>query len=146
MPRHWCASSSSQEGLQFVSLGVCNNSDTVTHSVEFDERMEYLFQPIPGYSVVNLRYPPLQVLIYVKSADDAGLQLDHLPRVVIAVAPVEKTFTITGLANGQELCYPKEPSVSHTAGCLSSIYRSQGHTLAYHHFRKCIPSSFLTLE
>ncbi|CAN0250884.1 unnamed protein product, partial [Ectocarpus sp. 8 AP-2014] len=112
---------------QFVLLGVCNNSDGVIHRIELDNREDYLVHSIPGYSVVNLRYPPVRVLVYIKSADEAGLQLDGLPRPVIAFAPVEKPFTVVGI--GKRKFTIRRRQVPLTAGCLSSVYRSQGQTM-----------------
>ncbi|CAM9812558.1 unnamed protein product, partial [Scytosiphon promiscuus] len=54
-------------------------------------------------------------------------KLDGLPRGVIAIAPVEKTFSITGVGN-RKITF-KRRQVPLTTGCLSSVYRSQGKTL-----------------
>eukprot|EP00903_Cladosiphon_okamuranus_P008170 g7869.t1 len=83
---------------QFVLLGVCNNSDGIIRCImrgmELDPREDFLANPTPGYFVVKLRYAPLRVLVYIKTADEAGLHLEGLDRGgVIAIAPVEKDFT-----------------------------------------------------
>ncbi|CAM9906537.1 unnamed protein product, partial [Hapterophycus canaliculatus] len=112
---------------QFVLLGVCNNSDGDIHGIELDPREEYLAQRRPGYALVHLRYPPLRVTIYIQSAYEAGLQLDGLPRGVIAVASIEKTLSVVGIAKRRFTIRRRQ--VPLTAGCLSSVYRSQGHTM-----------------
>ena len=112
---------------QFVLLGVCNNSDGVIHSIELDQREDFLVHSTPGYSVVNLRYQPVRVLVYIKSADEAGLKLDGLPRGVVAFAPIEKPFTVVGIAKRKFTIRRRQ--VPLTAGCLSSVYRSQGQTM-----------------
>ncbi|CAN0287289.1 unnamed protein product, partial [Scytosiphon promiscuus] len=108
---------------QFVLLGVCNNSDGIIQGIELDPREE---AATTGHSVVNLRYPPLRIMVYIHTAYEAGLKLDGLPRGVIAVAPVEKTFSITGVGN-RKFTF-KRRQVPLTAGCLSSVYRSQRQT------------------
>ncbi|CAN0497974.1 unnamed protein product, partial [Ectocarpus sp. 12 AP-2014] len=111
---------------QFVLLGVCNNSDGIIRGIELDPREDY-HTSTTGYSVVTLRYAPLRVFVYIKSADDAGLHLDGLQRGVIAVAPVERKFTIVGI-NKRKFTF-KRRQIPLTAGCLSSVYRSQGQTM-----------------
>ncbi|CAN0604804.1 unnamed protein product, partial [Ectocarpus sp. 12 AP-2014] len=107
-------------------LGVCNNSDGIIHGIELDPREGY-DSSTTGYSVVHLRYAPLRIFVYIKSADDAGLHLDGLQRGVIAVAPVERKFTIMGINKGKFTF--KRRQIPLTAGCLSSVYRSQGQTM-----------------
>ncbi|CAN0325428.1 unnamed protein product [Ectocarpus sp. 13 AM-2016] len=84
---------------QFVLLGVCNNSDGIIRGIDLDPREDYETST-GGYSVVTLRYAPLRVFVYIKSADDAGLHLDGLQRGVFAVTPVERKFTIVGITRG----------------------------------------------
>lgn len=108
-------------------LGVCNNADGIIHSIELDPRKDYLTRTATGYSAVNLRFPPIRVLVYLQSADDAGLQLDGMPRGVIAVAPIERTFSVIDI-NKRKFSI-KRHQLPLTAGCLSSVYRSQGQTL-----------------
>ncbi|CAN0202518.1 unnamed protein product [Ectocarpus fasciculatus] len=84
-------------------------------------------QFVAGYSVVHLRCAPLRISVYIKSADDAGLHLDGLQREVIAVAPVERKFTIMGI-NKRKFTF-KRRHIPLTAGCVSSVYRSQGKTM-----------------
>ena len=112
---------------QFVLLGVCNNSDGVIRSIELDPREDFLVDRTPGYSVVNLQYAPLRVLVYIKTADDAGLQLQELERGVVAFAPVEKNFSIEGV--GKRKFTFKRRQLPLTAGCISSVFRSQGQTM-----------------
>lgn len=112
---------------QFVLLGVCNNSDGIIHGIDLDVREECVQQEHTGYSVINLRYPPVRVLVYLKSADDAGLKLPGLPRGVIAVVPVQKNFTVPGM-NGRTYTIRRQ-QLPLTPGCLTSVYRSQGMTL-----------------
>ncbi|CBJ33415.1 conserved unknown protein [Ectocarpus siliculosus] len=111
---------------QFVLLGVCNNSDGIIRGIELDPREGYA-SSTAGYSVVTLRYAPLRIFVYIKSADAAGLHLDGLQRGVIAVAPVERKFTIVGI-NKRKFTF-KRRQIPLTAGCLSSVYRSQGQTM-----------------
>ncbi|CAM9627955.1 unnamed protein product [Hapterophycus canaliculatus] len=109
---------------QFVLLGVCNNSDGIIHGIELDPREE---TATAGRSIVHLRHPPLRILVYIHTADEAGLQLDGFPRGVIAIAPREKSFSIKCVGN--RIFTFKRQQVPFTAGCLSSVYRSQGQTL-----------------
>lgn len=106
-------------------LGLCNNPDGIINSIELDQRERYLADRNAGYSVVTLRYP--RVLVYIKSADEAGLQLDHLPRGVIAIGPVEKNFKVVG-TDKRELVI-KRRQLPLTAGCSSSVHLSQGQTM-----------------
>ena len=106
---------------------MCNNSDGVIRSIELDPREDFLVDRTPGYSVVNLKYPPLRVLVYIKTADDAGLQLQGLEQGVVAFAPVEKNFTIEGV--GKSKFTFKRRQLPLTAGCMSSVFRSQGRTM-----------------
>ena len=112
---------------QSVLLGVCNNSDGIIRGIELDPREDFLLDPTPGYSVVNLRYAPLRVFVYIKTADDAGLHLEGLDRGVVAIAPVEKEFTIEGI--GKRKFIFKRRQLPLTAGCVSSVFRSQGQTM-----------------
>eukprot|EP00752_Nemacystus_decipiens_P017326 g15522.t1 len=112
---------------QFVLLGVCNNSDGIIRGIELDPREDFIADPAPGYSVVNLRYAPLRVLVYIKTADEAGLHLEGLDRGVIAIAPVEKEFTIVGV--GKREFTIRRRQLPLTAGCVSSVFRSQGQTM-----------------
>ena len=116
---------------QFVLLGVCNNSDGVIRSIELDPREDYLIDRTPGYSVVNLKYPPLRVLVYIKTADDAGLQLQGLERGVVAFAPIEKNFTIEGV--GKRKFTFKRRQLPLTAGCI--------HLYSVVKVRRCATSS-----
>ncbi|CAN0523223.1 unnamed protein product, partial [Ectocarpus sp. 12 AP-2014] len=54
-------------------------------------------------------------------------QLDGLPRGVVAFAPVEKPFSIVGI--GKRKFTIRRRQLPLTAGCLSSVYRSQGQTM-----------------
>lgn len=112
---------------RYVLVSVSNNSDGIIQGVVLDHREEYLRHNNTGYSVVHLRYPPIKVFVYIKSADDAGLKLPGLARGVIAVAPIERTFTIEG-RNKRNFTI-KRRQLPLTAGGLSSVYRSQGQTL-----------------
>ncbi|CAB1117516.1 unnamed protein product [Ectocarpus sp. CCAP 1310/34] len=112
---------------QFVLLGVCNNSDGIIRGIELDPLEDFLLDPTPGYSVVNLRYAPLQVFVYIKTADDAGLHLEGLDRGVVAIAPVEKECTIEGIGKGKFIF--KRRQLPLPAGCVSSVFRSQGQTM-----------------
>ncbi|CAM9571321.1 unnamed protein product [Ectocarpus sp. 4 AP-2014] len=111
---------------QFVLLGVCNNSDGIIRGIELDPREGY-DSSTAGYSVVTLRYAPLRIFVYIEFADDAGLHLDGLQRGVVAVAPVERKFTIVGI-NKRTFTF-KRRQIPLTAGCLSSVYRSQGQNM-----------------
>ena len=66
------------------------------------------------------------MLVYIKTADDAGLQLPGLPRGGIRVAPDEKQ-SIIGV-NKQTFTFTRN-QLPLTDGCLSSVYGSQGKTL-----------------
>ncbi|CAN0458965.1 unnamed protein product, partial [Ectocarpus fasciculatus] len=54
-------------------------------------------------------------------------KLDGLPRGVVAFAPIEKPFTVVGIAKRKFTIRRRQ--VPLTAGCLSSVYRSQGQTM-----------------
>ena len=108
---------------QFVLLGVCNNSDGIIRGIELDPREDFLRDPAPGYSVVNLRYAPLRVFVYIKTADDAGLRLEDFDRGVVAIAPVEKEFTIEGI--GKRKFIFKRRQLPLTAYHLSSVARDK---------------------
>ena len=84
-------------------------------------------EDLHGYSVINLKYPPVRVLVYIKSADDAGLKLPNLPQGVISVVPMPKNFTVAG-TNDRSYTIRRH-QLPLPAGCLSSVYRSQGQTL-----------------
>lgn len=112
---------------QFVVLGVCNNAGGIIRGIELDQREDHLLHQEPGYKVVTLRYPPAKVQVYLKAADEAGLHLPGLPRGVIEVCPVEKTSIIEGVKKRKFTIKRKQLPL--TAGCLSSVYRSQGSTL-----------------
>ncbi|CAN0295536.1 unnamed protein product, partial [Pylaiella littoralis] len=75
---------------QFVVLGVCNNADGVVCGIELGDREETLQNQEHGHRVVHLKYPPVKVQVYIKAADNAGLQLPGLPRGVINVSSVEQ--------------------------------------------------------
>ncbi|CAM9681135.1 unnamed protein product, partial [Hapterophycus canaliculatus] len=106
-------------------LGVCNTSNGIIRGIELDPREDDLRDSSPGYIVVHLRYAPFRVFINIKTADDAGLHLDGLERGVIAVAPVQKNFTIDIKSRRRKFTF-KRRQLPLIAGCLSSVYRSQG--------------------
>ena len=108
---------------QFVLLGICNHSDGITRNIKLDPREPYIRQPNQGFSVVNLKFPPIHVLVYIETADDAGLQLPGFPLGVIRVFPVERQFAIIGV-NQWKFTFTRN-QLSLTAGCLSSVCRSQ---------------------
>lgn len=74
-----------------------------------------------------MQYAPLRVLAYIKTADDAGLQLPGLERGVVDFASIEKNFTIDGVSNRKFVF--KRRQLPLTAGCVSSVFRSQGQTM-----------------
>ncbi|CAB1112810.1 unnamed protein product [Ectocarpus sp. CCAP 1310/34] len=112
---------------QFVLLGVCNNSDGIIRGIELDPREDFLLDPTPGYSVVNLRYAPLRVFVYIKTADDAGLHLEGLDRGVVAIAPVEKEFTIEGI--GKRKFIFKRRQLPDILGIINYLHRLGKETL-----------------
>lgn len=114
---------------QVVQLGVTNNSDATIYGKKLDPREKNLIHRPAGYSVVDLQYPPARVLIHIETADVAGLELDGLPRGVIAVAPETKSFFVVGVHKRKFLF--KRTQLPLTAGCVSSVYRSQGQTLKF---------------
>lgn len=111
---------------QFSILGVCNYSDGIIHSIDLDQRKQYLADRNARYSVLILRYPLEPVLVYIKSADERGLPLDHLPRAVMPIGPLDKTFKVVG-TNKRDF-FIKRRQLTLTAGCLSYVYRSEEQT------------------
>lgn len=81
-----------------------------------------------GYRVVHLVYPPVRVVIFIKTAYDAGLHLERfgLNRGEIAVGVESRTFDVEGLH--RRLFNFKRSQMPLLPGHLSSVYRAQVHT------------------
>lgn len=76
-----------------------------------------------GYRVVNLRYPPVRVVIFVQTAYDAGLHLPGLNRGELVCGPETRSFGVKGL-HDREFTF-KRTQVPLLPGHLSSVYRAQ---------------------
>lgn len=91
-------------------------------SVDLDPR-ESVTDEGGGYRVVELRFPPVRVVIFLQTAYDAGVQLPGLARGEIAVGAETRSYTVSGLHDRK--FFVKRTQIPLLPGHLSSVYRAQ---------------------
>lgn len=92
-------------------------------SIDLDAREVDTNSGSAGYRVVRLVYAPVRIVIFIRTAYDAGLHLENLNRGEIAVGPETRAFEVSGL-HKRLFCF-KRTQIPLLPGHLSSVYRAQ---------------------